>query len=301
MSSASVSVVVPIYNESESIPHLIQALDEVLPALGRPYEVICVDDGSTDNSVELLRQFAAIKPYLRIVEFRRNFGQTAAMSAGIDMASGDIIVTMDGDLQNDPSDIGRMIARLEEGYDLVHGWRKHRQDAWLNRKLPSKIANWLISRTTGFPVHDLGCTLKVLRSEHAKELKMYGQMHRFIPILAHWQGARCVEIETRHHPRRYGTTKYGIGRTLRVLLDLMTVKYRILYSSSPMRLFGGIGLGFLVGAVGSAVATVGMKVFGGMDMTGNPLLLLSALGGIVAMQFFVLGLLGEVCLRIYHE
>src|SRR5262249_44626247 len=152
------------------------------------------DDGSTDDSVPLLRKFAAIKPYLRIVEFRRNFGQTAAMSAGIDMASGDIIVTMDGDLQNDPSDIGRMIARLEEGYDLVHGWRKNRQDAWLNRKLPSKIANWLIARTTGFPVHDLGCTLKVLRSEHAKELKMYGQMHRFIPILAHWQGARCVEI-----------------------------------------------------------------------------------------------------------
>jgi glycosyltransferase involved in cell wall biosynthesis len=301
MSQASLSVVIPIYNEEETIPHLVEALGAVLPQLDRPYEVIFVDDGSTDNSLSRLRELASCDPHLRIVEFRRNFGQTAAMSAGIDMASGEIIVTLDGDLQNDPADIPRLVAKLEEGYDLVHGWRKHRQDPWLSRRVPSQIANRLIARITGFPVHDLGCTLKAIRSEHAKELKMYGQMHRFIPILAHWQGARCVEIETRHHPRRYGQTKYGIGRTLRVLLDLATVKYMIHYSASPMRLFGGIGLALVGASLAAGAATIGMKLWGGVDMTGNPLLLLSVLTGIVSTQFFVLGLLGEVCLRIYHE
>jgi hypothetical protein len=188
---------------------------------------------------------------------------------------------------------------LEEGYDLVHGWRKNRQDTFVNRKLPSKIANWVIAKVTGFPVHDLGCTLKVIRREIAQELQLMGDMHRFIPILAHWHGARCAEIETKHHPRRFGTTKYGIGRTTRVFLDLLTVKFLIRYSAGPMRLFGGFGLTSLAVGILSGAATVAMKLGGGIDMTGNPLLLLSVLGAIVGVQFLVLGLLGEVCSRIY--
>jgi hypothetical protein len=221
------------------------------------------------------------------------------MQAGIQHATMDYVVTIDGDLQNDPTDIPRMIAKLEEGYDLVHGWRKHRQDAFINRKLPSKIANWIISKVTGFPVHDLGCTLKVIRREIAQELELYGELHRFIPILAHWHGARCAEIETTHHPRRFGKTKYGIGRTTRVVLDLMTVKFLICYSVSPMKLFGGLGMAAFGGGLATAGATVAMKLVGGVDMTGNPLLLLSVLGLVVGVQFFVLGLLGEVCSRIY--
>jgi glycosyltransferase involved in cell wall biosynthesis len=269
--------------------------------LGGTHEIILVNDGSRDGSKEELDRLAALDPAVKVVHFRRNFGQTAAMSAGIDMASGEIIVLMDGDLQNDPGDIPMMIAKLDEGYDLVHGWRKHRQDTFINRKLPSKIANWLISRVTRFPVHDLGCTLKVLRSEIAKDLRMYGEMHRFIPILAHWQGARCVEVVTRHHARQFGQTKYGISRTFRVLLDLLTVKFMIQYSISPMKLFGGIGLLCGLGSALSCGATLAMKLLQDFDMTGNPLLMLSGLLATAGIQFIVLGLLGEVSARIYFE
>jgi len=295
------SIVVPIYNERENIRRLYEAVQCILPRLGETYEIILVNDGSRDGSKEELDRLAALDPVVKVVHFRRNFGQTAAMSAGIDMASGEIIVLMDGDLQNDPGDIPMMIAKLDEGYDLVHGWRKHRQDTFINRKLPSKIANWLISRVTGFPVHDLGCTLKVLRADVAKDLRMYGEMHRFIPILAHWQGARCVEVVTRHHARQFGQTKYGIGRTFRVLLDLLTVKFMIQYSISPMKLFGGIGLLCGLGSVLTCVATLAMKVLQDFDMTGNPLLMLSGLLGTAGIQFVVLGLLGEVSARIYFE
>jgi len=296
-----VSVVVPIYNEVENVPLLCESLVQVLDGLGREYEVVLVDDGSTDGSAELLAQLAAENPRLKVIEFRRNYGQTAAMRAGIEAASGEAVVTIDGDLQNEPGDIPRLLAKLDEGYDLVHGWRKNRRDPFWHRKLPSLAANWLISRVTGFPVHDLGCTLKAMRAEHVKELRMYGEMHRFIPILAHWQGARCVEIVTRHHPRRFGRTKYGLWRTVRVILDLITVKYMTQYSASPMKLFGGIGLLLLGASFCSGIATAAMKIAGGVDMTGNPLLLLTALTGIVSVQFFVLGLLGEVTARIYHE
>ena len=240
-----VSIVVPIYNERENIPLLFEQLRQVMHELDRRCEVILVDDGSRDGSAALLAELAERDERFKVIHFRRNFGQTAAMQAGIQHASGDVIVTMDGDLQNDPHDIQMMLERIDEGYDLVHGWRKERQDAWLNRRLPSMLANRLISRVTGFPVHDLGCTLKAIRRDVAIELELYGEMHRFIPILAHTRGAKCVEVVTQHHPRRLGQTKYGISRTLRVVLDLLTVKYIVSYFASPMKLFGGMGLGCL--------------------------------------------------------
>lgn len=295
----SVSIVVPVYNELENLPRLYDTLCGVLPTLGRDVEMIFVDDGSADGSRQVLRDLAAGDPQVKVIEFRHNFGQTAAMSAGIEAASNDVIVTLDADLQNDPHDIPRLLAKIDDGYDVVHGWRKHRQDAFVSRKLPSKIANWLIARVTKFPVHDLGCTLKAMRREVAQELELYGEMHRFIPILAHWRGASCAEVETNHFPRRFGTSKYGISRTLRVLLDLITVKYLIQYLVSPMKLFGMLGLGSLAVGMASGTATIAMKLLQGADMTGNPLLLLTVLSIMLGAQFLVLGMLGELGARIY--
>jgi glycosyltransferase involved in cell wall biosynthesis len=294
-----VSIVVPVYNEVDNIAPLYAAVTSVMATTPRSYELLIVDDGSTDGTAKALDALAARDARVRVVRFRRNFGQTAAMHAGLQLASGEAIVTLDGDLQNEPGDIPALLAKLDEGYDVVHGWRRSRQDAWLNRKLPSKIANWVISRVTGFEIHDLGCTLKAMRREIAQELELYGEMHRFIPILAHWRGARCVEIETRHHPRRFGQTKYGIGRTTRVILDLVTVKFMLQYFASPMKLFGRIGLWAGVLAFISAAATLGMKLVQGIDMTGNPLLLAAVTSGLAAIQFLSLGLLGEVAARIY--
>ena len=295
----SVSVVVPIYNEVENVRRLYDALSPVMASLGREYEIILVDDGSTDGSHRELQAVAALDPRVKIVEFRSNFGQSAAMSAGIQAAWCDVIVTMDGDLQNDPADIPMLLAKIDEGYDLVHGWRKNRQDALLDRKLPSKAANWLISKVTGFPVHDLGCTLKAIRREVAQEIQLFGEMHRFIPILAHWRGARCAEVVTNHHPRRFGTSKYGLSRVFRVVLDLITVKYLIQYLVSPMKLFGGMGLVCVLAGMLAGTATVAMKLVSDFDMTGNPLLLLSVFSTMVGMQFLVLGMLGEMTARIY--
>lgn len=294
-----VSLIIPIYNEFENIPHLHAQIAAALSGWEHTYEVLFVDDGSRDGSHERLQQLAHQDSRIKVVRFRRNYGQSAAMQAGIDFASGDVLVTLDGDLQNDPFDIPRMVARLQEGYDLVHGWRKERHDTLITRKIPSRIANWLISRVTGFPIHDLGCTLKAVRREIAADLELYGEMHRFIPILAHWKGARCLEVVTQHHPRRFGRTKYGLSRTLRVILDLFTVNFLLRYSASPMKLFGMIGLGCAGGAVASAIATILMKHWSSLNMTGNPLLLLSAMLGIVAVQFFSLGLLGEMSTRLY--
>lgn len=294
-----VSVVVPIYNEFHNIDLLYSQLNEVLSKLDRDYEILLIDDGSTDGTVEMLRQLAATDQHVKVVYFRRNFGQTAAMQAGLQMASGDVIVTLDGDLQNDATDIPMMLDKIEEGYDLVHGWRKDRQDAFLNRKLPSTVANWLISRTTRFPIHDLGCTLKAIRREIAQDLELYGEMHRFIPILAHQRGARCAEVVTKHHPRRFGQTKYGIGRTFRVVLDLLTVKFMLDYFASPMKLFGSIGLFCMLLSGLSGFVTVAMKWFGQIDMTGNPLLMLTVFSAMVSVQFMSLGLLAEVNARIY--
>lgn len=295
----TVSIVVPVYNEQDNVALLIEEIERALVAFASPWELIIVDDGSTDETVVRLQRLAEQRPFVRLVLLRRNFGQTAAMHAGIQHATGDTIVTIDGDLQNDPADIPRLVAKIEEGYDLVHGWRKHRQDRFLNRKLPSKIANWLISRVTGFPIHDLGCTLKALRRDLAQQLELYGEMHRFIPILANQIGARSCEIVTNHRARKFGTTKYGIGRTTRVILDLMTVRFLQKYFDSPMKFFGKLGM--LVGLVAFAagLGAVGMKLFGGTDITGNPLTLLSILATILSAQFFSLGLLGEVNARIY--
>src|SRR4051812_2380960 len=273
----SISVVVPICNELDNIPLLYQQLAAVLPSLNKPWEVLFVDDGSTDGSSNRLKDIASRDGRVKVVRFRRNYGQTAAVQAGIQHATGDVIITLDGDLQNDPLDIPTLVAKLDEGYDLVHGWRKLRQDTLLTRKVPSRIANWLISRVTRFPIHDLGCTLKAMRREVAGELELYGEMHRFIPILAHSRGARCVEIVTRHHPRRFGQTKYGLSRTVRVILDLVTVKYMLDYFASPMKLFGRFGLACFAVAIASAFATIFMKLAHGTDMTGNPMSLLSIL------------------------
>lgn len=297
----SISIVAPVYNERPNLFELYRQVTAAMVQLGDPYEILFVDDGSTDGSVEVLRQLAAQDARVKVVYFRRNYGQTAAMNAGLHLASGDVIVTLDADLQNDPADIATMLAKLNEGYDLVHGWRANRQDKLISRKIPSRIANWLISRVTGFPVHDLGCTLKVIRREIAQELELYGEMHRFIPILAHWRGARCAEVVTRHHPRRAGESKYGLSRTLRVLLDLITVKYMIQYLTSPMKLFGLVGLAALAIGVLSGLTTLVMKLAYGVDMTGNPLLLLSTFSSLAAVQFIILGMLGELGARTYFE
>jgi len=297
----SVSVVVPIYNERENINLMYEELIAAMESQSRPFDLILVDDGSRDGTTDQLQQLARQDRRVKLVLFRRNYGQTAAMFAGIQNAPGDFIVTIDGDLQNDPCDIPMMLDKLEEGFDLVHGWRKNRQDHMVSRKIPSKIANWLISRTTHFPINDLGCTLKAIRREIAVDLELHGEMHRFIPVLAHQLGARSVEVVTNHRARQFGETKYGIGRTTRVVLDLLTVKFMLDYFASPMKLFGKLGMYIGAGGVAAFVATVLMKVFSGTDMTGNPLLLLGVISVILSVQFFSLGLIGEVCSRIYYS
>ena len=295
-----VSVVVPLFNEVDNVRPLHAALTGVFSGLGHSYELVLVDDGSHDGTVAALRDVAAVDPHVKVVLLRSNFGQTAALSAGLAQAIGAAVVTLDGDLQNDPADIPMMLGKLDEGFDYVHGWRKDRQDALMHRKIPSRIANRLISKVTGVEVNDLGCALKAMKRPIARELRLYGDMHRFITILAARRGARCCEVATRHHPRRFGTSKYGLSRTVRVLLDLMTVYYLTRHLSNPMRLFGTAGL--LCGGIGLAatVGTIVMKWYG-VDMTGNPLLLLSALSLMVGVQFFALGLLGELATRIFFE
>jgi len=296
-----VSAVIPIYNEEENIPILHEELTQVFSEMEVEYELLFVDDGSSDTSVEVLEGLAGHDRHVKIVQLRRNYGQTAAMQAGLDEACGDVLITLDGDLQNDPADIPTLLAKIEEGYDLVHGWRKNRQDTFVTRKLPSKIANWLISKVTKFPIHDLGCTLKAMRREFAKEIELYGEMHRFIPILAHQRGAKCVEVVTHHRARRFGVSKYGLSRTVRVVLDLMTVKFLQDYLTSPMKIFGKLGLG-CIGISGlSLAATLWMKLASGVDMTGNPLLMLTVLSTMAGIQMLSLGILGEMNARIYFD
>ncbi len=295
------SVVIPIHNEQENIPLLYAELVETLEKTSLDFELLFVDDGSTDSSGKILEELTHSDRRVRLVPLRRNFGQTAAMQAGFESAEGNILVTIDGDLQNDPADIPAMLAKLDQGFDLVHGWRRVRQDTFLTRRLPSLLANRLISRTTGFPIHDLGCTLKVIRREITDELELYGEMHRFIPILAHARGARCVEVETNHRPRRFGKTKYGLSRTLRVVLDLMTVKYMLDYFDRPMKLFGKFGLGSWSLSLLCMTTVISMKLFASIDMTGNPLFMLAILAAGIGVQFFSLGLLGEVSARIYYD
>lgn len=296
----SLSVVIPIHNEADNLWPLYRELNDALASLGCAYEIILVDDGSTDGSTAIIEELTRQDEHVRAIIFRRNYGQTAAMQAGMVHARMDMVVTMDGDLQNDPADIARMIEKMEEGYDLVHGWRRDRQDALVNRKIPSRIANWMISRVTRFPIHDLGCTLKIMRRELVEEIDLYGDMHRFIPILLYQRGARCVEMPVNHRQRVAGVTKYGIGRTLVVLLDLMTVKFLLDYASHPMRVFGGLGLACFALSALALLATIIMKL-DGVDMTGNPLLLMSVVAGGAGLQLLSLGILGEVLARIYFS
>ena len=296
-----ISVVIPVYNEEESIDEGYEELSQVLRKTGRAYELIYVDDGSKDATLEKVSRLTAEDPAVRLIEFRRNFGQTAALAAGFDQAKYEIVVTLDGDLQNDPREIPKLVTKLEEGFDLVAGWRKDRQDPFWNRILPSMIANWLISKTTNVQLHDYGCTLKAMTRETAQSIRLYGEMHRFIPALADEAGARIVEVPVNHRPRRYGTTKYGITRTFRVVLDLITVKFLLGFSKRPIHFFGALGV--VCGLLGAFVLTVMtyQKLFLGVPMGSRPLLLLGVMLVIIGLQFLVFGLLAEVLARTYYE
>jgi glycosyltransferase involved in cell wall biosynthesis len=295
----TVSVVIPLYNEEENVEILNERLSETMKALDSDYEIVYVDDGSTDGTLRLLEELQKKDDNIVVLSLRRNFGQTAAFAAGFDFARGDVVVTMDGDLQNDPTDIPRLLALIKD-YDLVSGWRRKRQDSF-SRTFPSKMANWLISKVTGVRLHDYGCSLKAYRREVVKNLKLYGEMHRFIPAVASWYGVSIAEIETTHHPRLRGKSKYGISRTIKVLLDLVTVKFLQSFSTKPIQFFGPLGVFFgLAGLAVSFYLTVA-KVFKGIDIGGRPLLLLGALLIIVGIQFIGMGLLGEMIVRVYHE
>ena len=295
------SIVVPIYNEEDNIPILHDRISAALGNSGLSYELILVDDGSSDNSYPALKLLAGKDPRVKVVKLRRNFGQTAAMAAGFDSASGRVVIPMDGDLQNDPLDIPLMLARIDEGYDVVSGWRKDRKDTFINRRLPSILANAFISRMTGVHLHDYGCTLKAYRREVLDDVNLYGEMHRFVPALASQFGARVTEMPVRHHERLHGVSKYGISRTMRVILDLMTVKFLLSYSTKPIQLFGRWGVYTLAAGMASGGTTVYMKVFEGFSMNRNPLLILTAFLLFMGVQFIVLGLLAELSARTYYE
>lgn len=295
------SIVVPIYNEEDNVTPLHDRVVAALGDSGLDYELILVDDGSSDGTFPLLRELAARDRRVKVIRFRRNFGQTAAMAAGFAAAAGRVIVPMDGDLQNDPADIPMLCAKIDEGYDVVSGWRKNRQDNFINRRLPSIIANSLISRMTGVHLHDYGCTLKAYRREVLDGVNLYGEMHRFVPALASQVGARVAELPVRHHPRLHGTSKYGISRTTRVVLDLMTVKFLLTYSTKPIQLFGKWGIYTILAGVVSGGLTLYMKLFEGVSMNRNPLLILTAFLLFAGVQFIALGLLGEVNARTYYE
>ncbi|NOX19718.1 MAG: glycosyltransferase family 2 protein [Nitrospirae bacterium] len=295
-----VSVVIPLYNEEENVEELHQRLSNVLSRFDFDYEIIYVDDGSTDRTLELLEKISSEDPHVLTLSLRRNFGQTAAFAAGFDFARGDVIITMDGDLQNDPEDIPKLLEEIGS-CDLVSGWRKDRKDPFLKRRLPSMIANWLISKVTGVELHDYGCSLKAYRRDVIKNLNLYGEMHRFIPAVASWYGVRVKEVVTRHHPRLRGKSKYGMSRTIKVLLDLITVKFLQSFSTKPIQFFGPFGLASgAIGVLISAYLTF-RKIFFGEDIGGRPLLLLGVLLIIVGIQLIGLGLIGEMLVRVYHE
>jgi glycosyltransferase involved in cell wall biosynthesis len=295
------SIVIPLYNEEENIEPLIHEITSVVGSLKKTYELVAVDDGSKDETFRVLAGLRQTEPHLRVIRLKRNFGQTAAIAAGLAYAKGEVVIMMDGDGQNDPADIPALLAELDRGNDLVSGWRFSRRDALLSRRLPSMIANRLISWTTRVKLHDYGCTLKAMRREVARNLKLYGEMHRFIPAIAYERGARIAELRVNHRPRLRGQSKYGIMRTLRVILDLVTVKFLISYSTRPSHVFGLIGivsggLGFLI-----AMYLTVQKLVYGAEIGGRPLLLLAVLLIFIGFQFVTMGLLGEMLARTYHE
>ncbi len=299
--SPEISVVIPLYNEAENIPGLKDELGTVLDGLGLPYEVVIVDDGSRDDSFARLKALHEADPRWRVIRFRRNFGQTAAMAAGFDAARGEIIVTIDADLQNDPNDIPKLLDKMNEGFDVVSGWRVNRKEPFFSRRLPSMTANRLISRTTGVSLHDYGCTLKAYRSEVAKSVELYGELHRFIPALASSIGITITEVPVNDRARQFGTSKYGISRTFRVMLDLLTVSFLLSYGTRPLHVFGGLGL--ISGAIGSVLLVyLGyIRLVLGNDIGNRPLLLLAVLFVILGVQMISMGLLAEMITRAYHE
>ena len=295
------SIVIPVYNEEENVEPLIQEINAAVRPLGKPYEIVVVDDGSHDATFSVLARLHLRDSCLRVVRLKRNFGQTAAIAAGLAYADGDVVILMDGDAQNDPKDIPALLAELKKGNDLVCGWRSNRRDPFLNRRLPSMIANHLVSWATQVKLHDYGCTLKAMRRDVAKNLKLYGEMHRFIPAIAYERGARVAELKVNHRPRMRGDSKYGIARTLRVILDLLTVKFLISYSTRPLHVFGVLGLssgglGFLI-----AVYLTMQKLIYHVSIGGRPLLLLAILLIFIGFQFLTMGLLAEMLSRTYHE
>lgn len=304
VSAPAVSVVIPVYNEEESVNLLCDKLHESLSKLDRSYEMILVDDGSSDRTWELLVAATRRIPHLRVIRFRRNFGQTAAMSAGIHAARGDVVVTLDADLQNDPADIPKLLERIDAGYDVVSGWRKDRKDTFINRRLPSIIANGMISKMTGVALHDYGCTLKAYRRDVIQNVHLYGEMHRFIPALASWVGGRIDEVVVTHHARQFGKSKYGISRTFRVVLDLMTVKFLLQYSTRPIQVFGRMGLACGGLAALMLIALAADRLFGFADpyLLKRPFWVITPLMlAAFCMQFISMGLLAEMQIRTYHE
>lgn len=297
-----VSIIIPVYNEAESLPLLHQSIRKAMEGISRDWEVVYVDDGSADSSYPLLAELAESDPdHIRVVVLRRNFGQTAAIAAGIDHAHGEILVLMDADMQNDPADIPMMLEKLDQGYDVVSGWRVKRHDVFLTRRLPSQLANGLISRVTGVRLHDYGCTLKAYRREVITGFRLYGEMHRFIPAFAGWVGAKIVEVPVRHHPRRYGKTKYGLERTIKVILDLLTVKFLSSYANKPIYLFGGTGGVLFLASLITLIYIVVRKLWFAESLVRSPLLQMSTMLFILGFQSILLGLIAELLVRTYHE
>ena len=295
------SVVIPVHNEAENVSLLIPQLQKVLDGLQKTYEMIFVDDGSADATGSVITDVARQFPAIKLITLRRNFGQTAAMSAGFDAAAGKVIIPMDGDLQNDPEDIPRLLAKIDEGYDVVSGWRLNRQDKFLSRRLPSQFANKLISLTTNVHLHDYGCTLKAYRREVLEGVQLYGEMHRFIPALASWMGVKVTELPVNHRPRTRGKSHVGISRTIRVFLDLITVKFLLSYSTKPIQIFGLLGLVFIFAACGLSIGVLYARLWYDMPLVNNSMFLLAVLFFMLGAQFIAMGLLGEVIVRTYHE
>jgi len=299
--SPEISIFLPVYNEEPNLLPLHAKLDEALKALGRSAEIVYVDDGSTDGSLSILRNIAQLDPRVRVVALRRNYGQTAAMAAGIDAAAGDVLIPMDADLQNDPADIARLLSKLDEGYDVVSGWRKNRKDKMITRKIPSMIANRLISWIGGVPLHDYGCSLKAYRRESLQDVRLYGEMHRFIPIYAAWAGARVTEIPVEHHARTMGKSKYGLSRTIKVVFDLMTIKFMASYQTKPIYVFGSFGMLAFAISILSGLYALFLKIFHKADFVQTPLPILCIVMFAVGVQFLLMGLLAEMLVRTYHE
>lgn len=296
------SIVVPVYNEEENLPLLYQAIVKAVKPVGGDWEIILVDDGSRDGSYGVLEKIAADDPeHVRVVSLRRNFGQTAAIAAGIDHSTGEIIVLMDADMQNDPADIPMMLEKIEEGYDVVSGWRIKRQDTLITRTVPSRIANWLISQVTGVRLHDYGCTLKAYRREVLTGFRLYGEMHRFIPVYASSVGARIIEVPVQHHPRRFGKAKYGLERTVKVVLDLFTVKFLSSYANKPIYIFGGSGLILIFLSFVVLAALAVRRIFAEISPFTSPLFPISIMIGILGVQSILMGLIAEMLMRTYHE